>query len=194
MIEREVKAVVDHPETLRCRLGEAGRLSFAGRMEDRRYDCDNRLTAVDQVLRLRRYRATDGGERAVVGWKGPVSVSEGHKLRAEHEISTPDAASAAALLEALGYHEVHAIDRYVEYYEVAGATVRLEWYPRMDVLVEVEGSPETIEKAMAATGLPREAFSADALTDFVGRYQARTGQPAAVALGELGGEEPAWPW
>jgi hypothetical protein len=85
-----------------------------------------------------------------------------------------------------------AVDRYVEVYDLAGAAVRLEWYPRMDVLAEVEGSPAAIEGAIAATGLPRSAFTADSLSAFVRRFEKRTGRRAAVALAELDGRPPRW--
>src|SRR2546426_5915111 len=38
------------------------------------------------------------------------------------------------------------------------AVLRLEWYPAMDVLLEVEGEPSEIEHAIAATGLARDRF------------------------------------
>ncbi len=78
-----------------------------------------------------------------------------------------------------------------EVFEFRGATIRLEWYPRMDVLVEVEGTEEAIDAAMAATGIERNAFTAESLTAFVERYAARGLQPA-VALSELGGGPPSW--
>lgn len=194
MIEREVKAVVARPDAVRERLLTAGASrTFAGRMTDRRYDRGSDLTAQDQVLRLRLYRGVDGGERAVIAWKGPVAVESGYKLRAEHEVATADAAEAGDLIEALGYRVIHVIDRYVEYFRAGGATLRLEWYPRMDVLLEVEGTAEAIEAAVALTGIAREQFSADALLEFVNRYEARTGAFAAVALADLNGDSPGWP-
>jgi hypothetical protein len=62
----------------------------------------------------------------------------------------------------------------------------------MDVLVEVEGAPEAIERAIQATGLPRETFSAEMLVDFVRRYDAREARPAVLAVAGLGGERPPW--
>ncbi len=195
MIERELKAVVADPDRMRGALDASGAVrGFTGWMADRRYDRDGELAGRDEVLRIRTMRhASDGSVSSRLGWKGPVRIEDGYKLRAEHELGTPDAAEAEAIVAALGYREVHAIDRFVEYYEAAGAVVRLEWYPRMDVLVEVEGSADAIEQAVALLQLPRSAYSADALAVFVQRYQARTGRPAAVALAELDtGERPSW--
>ena len=76
---------------------------------------------------------------------------------------------------------MHLIEREVEIHRVHEATVRLERYPRMDALVEVEGDPDGIERAIAATGIARGAFSAEALSEFVRRYEIRTGAPAQLS-------------
>jgi hypothetical protein len=57
----------------------------------------------------------------------------------------------------------------------------MEWYPAMDVLLEVEGAPEEIERAIAATGLPRESFLPESLPYFTAAYEKRTGNTARVA-------------
>ncbi len=193
MIELELKAVVADPTLLEGRLRAAGAVpGFRGLMADRRFDRDGTLLARDEVLRIRRFLADDGTGYAVLGWKGPVAVEGGYKRRQEHELATPDGAEAEAVVEALGYAPVHAVDRRVVYYDLAGAVVRIEWYPRMDCLVEVEGTPEAIERAVGAMGLDRAAFSPDALAAFVTRFEARTGQVAAVSVAALNGAPPSW--
>jgi hypothetical protein len=87
---------------------------------------------------------------------------------------------------------VQVIDRYVELHQLAEAVARLEWYPRMDVLVEIEGSPGGMERLIRATGLPRGDYVADSLAAFVARYEARTGRPAVLAESGLQGEPPSW--
>ncbi|MEZ4458086.1 MAG: CYTH domain-containing protein [Gemmatimonadales bacterium] len=186
MVEREVKAVMADPAAVRAALLARGaRLTFAGRMTDRRYDRDGSLAAKDEVLRVRGYVGDDGSRRAVVAWKGPVRIEDGYKLRPEHELRADDAEAADRLVQSLGYRPVSVIDRRVEYYEVAGAVARLEWYPRMDALIEVEGTAAAIESAIAATGLPRDAFTADALDAFAARFEARTGQAAVLEAARL---------
>src|SRR5439155_2342357 len=66
------------------------------------------------------------------------------------------------------------------------AVLRIEWYPVMDVLLEVEGEPAEIERAIAATGLPRDRFFPESLPHFVAAYEARTGRPARIAEGHAG--------
>jgi adenylate cyclase class IV len=181
--ELELKAVVSDPDALRARLLAAGaEPSFRGRMRDRRFDRNGELTARDEVLRVRSFLRSDGASEVLLGWKGPVSrTSEGYKMREEIELPlAADAGSPEDLLAALGYQVVHAIDREVEVYRLGEATLRLERYPRMDPLLEVEGEPGAIERAVAATGLPREAFTAESLADFVRRYELRTGRPALL--------------
>jgi adenylate cyclase class IV len=195
--ELELKALVRDPAAVRARLLAAGAVpGFRGQMHDRRFDRANELTAREEVLRVRSYRQRDGRTEAVVTWKGPTGRSpEGYKQREELELSiAAGSAAPEALLEALGYRVSHAIDRFVEMYAVGAASARLEWYPRMDVLLEVEGEPEALEAAVAATGLDRGEFSAESLVVFAAHFALRTGHAAVLALADLpAGEVPAWP-
>ena len=180
---------------MRRRLLVAGaRPGFSGLLLDRRYDAEGRLLARDEILRLRIFRSADGREDVRLGWKGPSAVTpEGYKARRELEYGlSQTGAPPEALLEALGFRESYRVDRYVEYYSLGDASLRLEWYPRMDVLIEVEGDPPGIEAALLTVGLPRSAYTADSLAAFAARYAARTGQPAVLALVAESTEPPSW--
>jgi adenylate cyclase class IV len=192
--ELELKAVVPDPAALRRALQVAGaRETFRGMLRDRRLDLEGRLHRLDQMLRVREWIHTEGVSRAVVSWKGPSSVSlEGYKHSEEIEYDASNAAAALAAFDAMGYLVIHAIDRYVEVYELAGSVARLEWYPRLDVLLEIEGPPAGIEQLIAGTGMPRGAFLPDSLRAFAARYEARTGHPAVLAESGLGDELPTW--
>ena len=72
------------------------------------------------------------------------------------------------------------IERRIRQYSLVGATVRFEEYPLMDTLVEVEGSAESIERAIEIIGLPRSGFTTDRLTEFVARFEARGGERAML--------------
>ena len=190
MREVELKSLVPDLAAAREQLVRAGaRLVYAGRLEDRRYDtADRQLAARDHVLRLRVYRGADTAPRALLDFKGPTQYDAGYKVREELSVGAADPDTLALLLDRLGYAVTREIDREIEQYEVRDATVRFERYPRMDVLVEVEGTPEAIEAAIAELGLPRAGFTADRLPAFVARFQARTGERAAICDRELRGD------
>jgi adenylate cyclase class IV len=192
--ELELKAVVPDPEALRHTLRAAGaREAFCGMLRDRRFDRQGELEGLDHILRLRRWIPREGTERVELGWKGPMALSaEGYKCREEIEIATSHGPDALRLIEALGYRITHAIDRYVELYLLDGAAARLEWYPRMDVLVEIEGTPGSMERLIAVAGLPRSSCVPDALAHFAVRYEARTGRRAVLSEALLGDEQPGW--
>lgn len=191
MREVELKGIAySEAEAAAARAGleSAGAtLTYEGRLEDRRYDTPDRALALrDHVLRLRVYR----GETIVTSldFKGPTGYAEGFKVRDEFTVGAADPVALAQILEALGYVITREIDREITQFSYAGATVRFERYPRMDVLIEVEGEPDAIEKAIAELGLPRERYTAKRLPDFVLAYESRTGQRAALCDRELDGE------
>jgi len=182
MREVELKSVVDDVAERRARIESAGaRLVYAGRLLDRRYDFPDRsMSSRDHVLRLRIYENA-GGTRALLDWKGETKYEHGYKVR--EEISTPadDADALAKILEMLGYVVIIEVDRQIFQYELDETTIRFEEYPLMDPLVEVEGSGEGIESAISVLGLPRTGFTSERLTDFVLRFEARTGQRAILS-------------
>ncbi|MFA6166676.1 MAG: class IV adenylate cyclase [Gemmatimonadaceae bacterium] len=189
MREVELKGVVADPAALRERLLAAGaREVYRGALFDARYDLPSReLLAKDHVLRLRVYEDA-AGRRAVLDWKGPTGYDTGYKVR--EEISTPcgDGIAMAEVLARMGYVVIREIDREIEQFEVLGTTCRVERYPRMDVLVEVEGEPEAIEAVIALAGMARADFTSERLPEFILRYEARTGEPAAICRRELTGD------
>lgn len=190
MREVELKAAVADLAGARARVEHAGaRLAYEGRLEDRRYDAAERaLAARDHVLRLRVYRTSGGVASAALDWKGPTGYADGYKVREELTAGVDDPDALATILEQLGFVVTREIHREIVQYELGGATVRFERYPRMDVLVEIEGTPETIERAIDATGMPRAEFTSERLPAFVARYEARTGERAALCDRELAGD------
>ena len=191
MIETELKALVPELVTARRRVESAGgRMTFKGRLEDRRYDrSELSLAALDHVLRLRVYRDAAGKvSRASLDWKGPSSTSGTYKQREELNSDVAgEPERLAQILDRLGFMVTMQIDREIWQYDLDGAVVRFERYPRMDDLVEVEGTPDAIERAIIALGLERNSFTAERLPDFVRRFEARTGHAAALSDAELAG-------
>ena len=189
MREVELKAVVDDLTAARKMLEQAGaKLAFEGRLSDRRYDVESReLAQRDEVLRLRRYQGT-GASKTYFDWKGPTETQDVYEIREEVSTLVDDFEALDQLLARLGFTVTMEIDRDIAQYDLAGATIRFETYPRMDVLVEVEGQPDSIENAIEALGLARGRFSSDRLTAFVGRFEQRTGVRAAICDRELEGD------
>ena len=187
--------MVTDPAAVRSRLLSAGaRPGFSGLMLDRRYDRGTEFFARDEVIRLRVYRDRDGKELAKLAWKGPVSVTaEGHKVRRELEYEIRgEHGSPELLLSALGLEVVFRIDRYVEYYHLGDTVARLEWYPRMDTLLEVEGDARGIESTLQVIGIPRNDYTAESLPAFAERYALRSGRPAVLAIDPTSAERPSW--
>ncbi|HSU96646.1 MAG TPA: class IV adenylate cyclase [Gemmatimonadaceae bacterium] len=190
--EVELKARVQDIGVTRRNIENAGALLvFDGSLHDRIYDTPDRILAArDFVLRLRSY-VSPLGVTAHLDWKGPTSREDGFKVRSELTTGVTDPNELAAILDRIGFEIVGRIDRQVVQYEIQNAetdartVIRFERYPRMDVLVEVEGSPAGIERAIDGLGIPRAMFSADRLSDFVRAFEARTGEKAAVCDQDL---------
>jgi len=189
MLEVELKSVVDDVDRCRAAVERAGAtLVFAGRLEDRRWDTPDRaMLAKDHVLRVRVYRG-GGHSRAELDWKGPTRRDGTYKLREELGTSVSDPDALEEILAQLGYEVSIAIDRVIVQYNLGGTMIRFEHYPRMDDLVEVEGTPEQIEQAIGVLGLARDGFTTERLPDFVRRYEQRTGGRAAISDAELAGD------
>jgi len=186
MREVELKAVVDELAERRRKIEAAGAaLSFEGKISDRRYDFASReLSGRDEVLRTRRYQSR-ASTRTYLDWKGPTEMQGAYKIREEITAPVEDFDSLEKILEKLGLTLTWEIDREIAQYQLAGATIRFESYPRMDVLVEVEGEPAAIEAAIEALGLPRGTFTNERLPDFVDKFEHRVGVRAAISDREL---------
>jgi len=189
MLEVELKAVVADLGAARKRVEKAGaRLTYEGKLVDRRYDIESReLAERDQVLRVRRYER-GGSAKTYLDWKGRTETQGPYKIREEISTLVDDFAAVEQILDKVGFIVTMEIDREIAQYDLAGATIRFETYPRMDVLVEVEGTPEAIERGIEALGMARGEFTSERLPSFVSRFEKRTGVRAAICDRELSGD------
>ncbi|MBC7790631.1 MAG: CYTH domain-containing protein [Anaerolineae bacterium] len=187
MREIELKAVVGQWDLCCRRVEEAGGLlTFDGRMEDRRYDTRRHsLSNRDHVLRVRVYYSSSGETSSSIDWKGATEYENGFKIREEISVAASPPQDVKVLFRQLGYIVTTVIDRQIMQYQLDDAVVRFERYPRMDDLVEVEGQPSSIERAIRILALPRESFTSERLLDFVQRFEARSGERAALCDAEL---------
>ncbi len=182
MREVELKAVVDDLAERRMMVEAAGgTLSFEGKLSDRRYDFASReLSARDEVLRIRRYQSRES-TKAFLDWKGPTEMRDVYKIREEITTGVEEFESLERIFDNLGLNLVGEIDREIAQYQLGGAAIRFETYPRMDTLVEVEGEPAAIEEAIQVLGLPRGLFTNERLAAFVERFERRTGVRASIS-------------
>jgi predicted adenylyl cyclase CyaB len=189
MLEVELKAVITDLAETRKRAEKAGaRLTYEGRLVDRRYDIESReLADRDEVLRVRRYES-GGSAKTYLDWKGRTETQGPYKIREEISTLVDDFAATEQILDKVGFVVTMEIDRDIAQYELGGATIRFETYPRMDVLVEVEGTPDAIEQAIEALGMARGEFTSERLPTFVSRFEKRTGVRAAICDRELTGD------
>lgn len=189
MREVELKSVVDDLELRRGAVEKAGaQLVFAGRLIDRRYgDPQSAMMDRDHVLRLRIYESTES-RTGSLDWKGPTSFDDGYKIREELSTHLDDPDAMAAILDRLGFSVILEIERDIWQYALGPVTIRFERYPRLDNLVEVEGEPNQIENAIRNIGMDRNGFTSDRLSAFIARFEARTGQRAALSSRELAGD------
>lgn len=187
--EYELKARLQEDPDGYCDRLESGGWSrrFEGRMADLTFDTEGgRLAASDQVLRLRVYVPDGEGETlAVLGWKGPATTEEGFKHREEVETRVSGAEAAREILGRLGFHRVtRRIDRRIRLLVQGGVSVRVEEYPRMDVLVELEGPPSEVRERIPELGIEEDEWKPWPLPAFVRRFEERTGREALLHRSE----------
>ena len=189
MTETELKAVVDDMALRRKRVEEGGGvLEKEGYLQDRRWDdAAERIAGRDHVLRVRVFTA-HGKVESSIEWKGPTHSDGTYKTREEIGTAISDATALSEIMERLGLQVTRTIDREIAQYRLRGATVRFESYPLMDDLVEVEGTPDAIEQAVAVLGIPRESYTTDSLLAFMGRFEQRTGKRPVVCAADLDDE------
>lgn len=181
MHEVELKSVVDDLLLRRLKVERAGGwLYFEGTMEDWYFTHVAEPDGSEQRLRIRAYRKP-GRNWSELTWKGPAHQVDGYKIREELTTRVDDEGTLREILEQTGFSESESIWREVAWYVLGDTTLRFERFPQMDLLVEVEGSPMGIERAIRATGIAREHFSADSRQEFIRRFEERTGTKAVLA-------------
>ena len=186
MRELELKAIVRDLDACRESLEARGAIPRErGRLCDRRFDTPDRsLRARDIVLRVREF---SGAPRsyATLDWKGAARFDSGYKEREEVSLGVDTGSRATHILQQLGFVVSFEIERDIDVYDLSGATIRFERYARMDTLVEVEGAPDAIERAVEALSIPRAEFTTGRLADFARAFEDRTGDRAAFSAAEL---------
>lgn len=147
MLEQEVKLEFDDVEAARRLVQATGaRLVVSRRLlDDLLFDTpDQQLRKAGKALRIRR-----DGTNGILTLKGPVQAGT-VKTREETETGV-DPAAAEAVLRGLGFRRWFRSQKYREEYVLGACRVMIDETP-IGVFLELEGSPEAIERAAAALG------------------------------------------
>lgn len=173
-IETELRARIPDVKDFRGKLAKA-RATFVSRhiMRDFLFDDEARsLSGNKQKLRLRMY----DNQRTVITWKSKKRGSSLYKEEYEHEVEIGDFETMMYILKQLGYRLIFRIDRRVELYRMRDVIIRLEFFPEMDDLVEIEGPHDQLEELIRELGLRRSDFHNKGQEHFFGAYEERTGR------------------
>lgn len=117
MIEAELKARVQDPESLRGMLSAAAGKPEPATYADVYFDRAGELDAGGRELRVRTI-TTAVGERHILTYKGPV-VDEATGSKPESESVVADRAQVLAILEGLGYTRIIEFTKRCENYRLA---------------------------------------------------------------------------
>jgi len=151
-LEIEVKLRIPSPEELAARLQAAGfRLDQPEAREiSVLWDRAGTLLAADSALRLRRY-----GRQASLTWKGPKVADALLKIRPEQETAVADPEAMEAILRALGFTPVLAMEKDRAVWSRGDLEACLDRTP-YGCFLELEGGREAIAAAMAELRLGPE--------------------------------------
>jgi adenylate cyclase class 2 len=148
LLEQEIKLAFDTLEAARRAVTTAGgRLVVSRRLlvDTLFASPDGRIPLDGTTLRLRR-----AGEQSYVTFKG-ASLPGPVKIREELETAVGDADMFDRILAGLGYRPTFRAEKYREEYTVGDTRVMIDDCP-IGVFVEVEGTPDTIERTARLLG------------------------------------------
>ncbi len=177
--ERELRGRIDCLNKFRDQLSIAGaKMSQKGFMQD--YYFDNpflNLKSKNQKLRI---RAIDY-KLIQLCWKGPISVDKQTKIREEIEVGVKNVEPLIEIFEKLGFQNTRFYERYFETYLLYDVKIRIEQFPIMDILVEIEGEQHLINRAVTHLNISKDVFGPKTLVSFIKEYEIRNGTPAKLS-------------
>ncbi len=177
--EKELRGKIDDLNKFRDQLNIAGaKMSKKGFMQD--YYFDNpflNLKSKNQKLRI---RAIDY-KLIQLCWKGPISVDKQTKIREEIEVGVKNVEPLIKIFEKLGFQNTRFYERYFETYLLYDVKIRIEQFPIMDILVEIEGEQHLINRAVTHLNISKDVFGPKTLVSFIKEYEIRNGTPAKLS-------------
>ncbi len=177
--EKELRGKIDDLNKFRDQLNIAGaKMTQKGFMQD--YYFDNpflNLKSKNQKLRI---RAIDY-KLIQLCWKGPISVDKQTKIREEIEVGVKNVEPLIKIFEKLGFQNTRFYERYFETYLLYDVKIRIEQFPIMDILFEIEGEQHLINRAVTHLDISKDVFGPKTLVSFIKEYEIRNGTPAKLS-------------
>jgi adenylate cyclase class 2 len=134
------------------------------------------LAGSGRLLRLRRY-----GDETLLTFKGPVAESSRHKVRVEEETSVADASSLERILEGLGFAPAYRYQKFRTTFRLGSLEIAIDETP-IGTYVEVEGSPDEIDRAAERLGFAPDAYELATYRELHERDAASRGVPVGDLL------------
>ena len=154
-VEIEIKLAVTDRDDAARRLVEAG----AEMVEARSFEDNWLFDHPDGRLKERRVmvRLRKGSGRARLTLKEPTGEESAYKVRREVETAVDDGEAVRALLEAIGLHVAYRYQKYRATYRAGDLLVTLDEVP-IGTYIELEGSPDEIDRFAARLGFSRDHY------------------------------------
>ena len=144
-IEKEVKFYINNLAALRERLIALGALQVQARTREINYRFDTpdlSLSKTGRALRLRQ------DQKCILTFKGPTSLEDGVRVRAEYEVEVSDIENAQAILTGLGYIQTVIYEKYRAAYHYNDLEITLDELPYGN-FSEIEGTDSAAIQAAA---------------------------------------------
>jgi len=144
-VEKEVKFYINNLAALRERLIALGAIQVQARTREINYRFDTvdmALAKTGRALRLRQ------DQKCILTFKGPTSLEDGVRVRAEYEVEVSDMESARAILTGLGYMQTVIYEKFRAVYRYNDLEVTLDELPYGN-FSEIEGSDSAAIQAAA---------------------------------------------
>lgn len=177
--EKELRGRIDDINKFRDQLNRAGaKMSQKGFMQD--YYFDNPFLDLKSKNQKLRIRAIDY-KLIQLCWKGPISVDKQTKIREEIEVSVKNVEPLIKIFEKLGFQNTRFYERYFETYLLYDVKIRIEQFPIMDILVEIEGEQHLIDRVVTRLNISKDVFGPKTLVSFIKKYEIRNGTHAKLS-------------
>lgn len=175
--ENEIKLAFPSRETAVLRLLAAGARQVHARAFEDNVLFDLADRALSKSGRLLRLRDFDGV--SLLTFKASVAGEHRHKVKIEHETAIADPAALRSILLGLGFEAVYRYQKYRATYRLGAVEAAVDETP-LGTFIELEGSPDEVDKAAEALGA--------APSDFIRATYRELQEQDAAARGLIAGD------